>query len=463
MYSKRLIPAFILIIVMLTCVSATKFETAKTAVSNMKIGWNLGNTLDSNSGDTTNMWLEWSAVTPTKYETAWGQPVTTRQLIHMFKEAGFNAIRVPVTWYPHKGIECKTVAVKNSEGKTEYKRYWYMSQWKPSAVDDAWMARIREVVDYVIDEGMYCILNVHHDTGTANSAWIKASMDNYRRNRDTFEQLWTEIANEFRDYDEHLLFEGYNEVTDKYDSWCYATFGASSRYVADDADDAYNAINSYAQSFVNAVRATGGNNAERNIIVNTYAGCSGSGSWSTHLLDPVRQMALPDDITTDHLIFEVHDYPNISNLSSAKSQATTMMSNLVSLLGNKGALIIGEWGTSDNSTNYNSNRSNFADFAKYYVQQATLRGIATFYWMGLSNGDDRTSLQWSQPEIKDAIVKGYYGDGGYINGISEVHYDTSDVTEVPHSHTPTYNVLGQHVGADSKGIVISNGQKILRR
>ena len=87
-------------------VLAQEFESATSAVTNMRVGWNLGNTLDSNSGATDNMWIEkWSARNPSDYETAWGQPVTTEATIKMFKEAGFNAIRVPVTWYPHMGVQ----------------------------------------------------------------------------------------------------------------------------------------------------------------------------------------------------------------------------------------------------------------------------------------------------------------------------------------------------------------------
>lgn len=83
-------------------INAQEFESATDAVRNMQVGWNLGNTLESNSGDTTNMWIEkWSQRKTSDYETAWGQAVTTQALIHLFKEAGFNAIRVPVTWYPH--------------------------------------------------------------------------------------------------------------------------------------------------------------------------------------------------------------------------------------------------------------------------------------------------------------------------------------------------------------------------
>ena len=252
------------------------FESATQAVSNMKIGWNLGNTLDA-FNDATKRTLD--------SETCWGQPTTKAELFPMFKNAGFGAIRVPVTWSNHM----------DSNGK----------------VDEAWMARVKEVVDYVINAGMYCILNVHHDTGT--DAWIVADMDNYTANKSKFEYLWQQIATEFRGYDEHLLFEGYNEMLDANNSWSYASSKNSGSYDATAATSAYNAINSYAQSFVSTVRATGGNNAMRNLIVNTYAACCGMGTWNTHLQDPLTQMALPTDNAAGHIIFEVHSYPSLND------------------------------------------------------------------------------------------------------------------------------------------------------
>ena len=92
---------------LLACINSkgADFETANEAVKNMCVGWNLGNTLDSNSGDINNMWIEyWSNRTPSDYETSWGQVITKPELIKMMKDAGFNAIRVPVTWYPHISI-----------------------------------------------------------------------------------------------------------------------------------------------------------------------------------------------------------------------------------------------------------------------------------------------------------------------------------------------------------------------
>lgn len=429
------------------------FETAAEAVANMRVGWNLGNTLDSHSGDTAHMWIEWNnPPLPKHYETAWGQPTTTRELIHMMKEAGFGAIRVPVTWYPHMGIQCESV---QANGKLE--RYWFRSKWTGTTVDAQWMARVKEVVDYVIDEGLYCILNVHHDTGTSNTHWLIADESNYAKEQARFESLWTQIANEFKDYDEHLLFEGYNEMTDSYDSWCFASFGTANGYNSQVATSAYNAINNYVQSFVNAVRATGGRNEQRNLIVCTYAACSGEGSWSSHLLDPLKQMKLPTDIQPNHLCFEVHAYPSIkSNLSSAKSSVKTMMSNLATYLGKSAPVIIGEWGTANDGPSgddYKDYKANKLNFAQYFVEQAKAKGHATFYWMGISDGSSRSVPKFSQEDLKDAIMVGYYGEGGYVADIKELPNDAqSDIF---------YDLSGNKVENPTHGLFIRNGRKIL--
>ncbi len=408
---------------------AEDFEKSSTAVANMKLGWNIGNSLESNSGNLENMWIErWTDRTPTDYETAWGQPVTKKELIKMMKKAGFNAIRVPVTWYPH--MEAKFQFTGNN------------AVWDPETdpigtqIDETWMARVQEVVDYVIDEGMYCILNVHHDTGASNTAWLEASSDNYNKNKDTFEAIWTQIANRFKDYDDKLLFEGYNEMLDKYDSWCFASMNSSSNYNANDAADAYSAINSYAQSFVNAVRSTGGNNAQRNLVVCTYGACSGSGTWNTHLKDPLTNMAKPTDTVDDHIIFEIHSYLQTSNLSDCKSTVDQMLKDINTNLASKGPVIFGEWGTpdSDEINYYNDYRQNTLDYAKYFVSAAKNYGFATFYWMGLSDGDDRSVPQFTQPDLVSYITKGYYGDSfdytaslkGDINNDGEV--GVADIT-----------------------------------
>lgn len=426
-------------------VAATDFETATEAVANMKVGWNLGNTLDSNSGDVENMWIElWTSRKPTDYEKAWGQPVTTRQLIHMFKEAGFNAIRVPVTWYPHMG----TVKVTNINNSG----HWDMSTWTGYDVNAAWMARVKEVVDYVIDEGMYCILNVHHDTGASTTAWLEASGAGYNKAKERFESLWTQIAMEFKDYGEHLLFEGYNEMLDGYDSWCFASFAAPGNYNKASATDTYEAINNYAQSFVNAVRATGGNNAQRNLVVCTYGACCGEGSWNTHLVDPLKEMKLPSDNVSGHIIFEVHSYPNVSNLNNVKKSIDDMIKKLETNLVSKGApVIFGEWGTSDGN-DYTNYHSNTLAFAEYFSRKATEAGMGTFYWMGLADQDDRAVPKWTRADLKDAIIKGY--NAGVETAVRSAYRTTEK------GNNTLYNLQGQRIQEPQPGqLYIRNGKK----
>ncbi len=422
------------LICMTLSLQALAWEDSFTCVENMRVGWNVGNSLDSNSGDVDNMWIEkWTSCTPTDYETAWGQPVTTPELIKMFADAGFGALRLPVTWYPHIDDNAN--------------------------VDADWMARVHEVVDYIIDAGLYCILNVHHDTGAETTAWLRASTDTYASVKTKYEALWTNIANEFKDYGEKLLFEAYNEMLDDYSSWCFASFGTSSGYDSSVATDAYTAINNYAQSFVNAVRATGGNNAERNLVVNTYGACSGEGSWNTHLTDPLSKLNYPDDSATQHIIFQIHTYPSLSTASSTmtsiKSCFDALKSNLVS---KGGPVIIGEWGTSDNTTNYDSNRDEFVSFAKQFSAMAKEYGFAQFFWMMLSDGSDRSTPAWTTADLKDAILQGYYGDD----------YDPNAIKNVVANQTQSavnqgiYNLQGVRLkDASQRGLYIIDGVKTI--
>ena len=394
---------------------AADFETATSAVANMKVGWNLGNTLDANSGSLDNMWIEaWTQRRTSDYETAWGQPVTTRGLLKMMKRAGFNAIRVPVTWWPHMEATFNSVSWNNQTNA--------LNPWDPEAdpigtqIDKEWMDRVQEVVDYVIDEGMYCILNVHHDTGTYSTSWIKASMANYNKNKDTFAAIWKQIANRFKDYDDKLIFEGYNEVLDPYDSWCYSTLGRPNGYNSNDAADAYNAINSYAQLFVNTVRATGGNNAQRNLALCTYAAAPGAGTWNSHLQDPLKEMKKPTDTTDGHIMFEVHSYLQTDNLNNCKYTVDQMLRDINTYLAPKGPVIFGEWGTSEDGVDYwNDYRENTLEYAKYFVRRAKEYGFCTLYWMGLSDGNDRSVPQFTKPDLVDFITKGFYGENFNYN------------------------------------------------
>lgn len=351
------------------------FETSYEAVANMGVGWNLGNTLESLwTGDTDGRdWRRW--------ETGWGQAVTTQELMVMMKNAGFGAIRVPVSWGVHM----------DASGK----------------VYDEWMNRVNEVVDYVLDAGLYCIINVHHDTGADEElAWLVASPEGYERAKARYEGLWKQIAERFRDYDQRLLFESFNEMLDEGRSWCFASLSLG--YDAEVAAGAYKAINDYAQSFVDVVRATGGNNTVRNLVVNTYGACNGAGDWNPHLLDPLRNMKMPFDRVSDHIIFQVHSYPSIDDLPAMEKEVSKMLDDLEKYLEPLGGpVIVGEWGTFSE----NPSLENYCYYARYFVSEAKKRGIGTFHWMGISDGMYRGIPCFSEPEKTEAIVKGYHGYG----------------------------------------------------
>ena len=383
---------------------AADFETASEAVKNMGLGWNMGNTLEANNQSVTD-------VTNPAYwgqqgldsESCWGQSVTKPELLKMMKDAGFGAIRVPVTWYNHM----------DKDGK----------------VDAAWMALVHEVVDYVINQGLYCIINVHHDTGADSEkfkSWIKADEVNYAQNKERYEYLWKQIAEEFKEYGQLLLFESYNEMLDKYSSWCFASFASPARYSASDATSAYNAINKYAQSFVSTVRATGGNNAQRNLIVNTYGSCSGGGDWNQHLKDPLKEMKYPDDPAgKGRIIFQVHSYPSLVNtdskgnitgnrdFGSITSEIDDMINAWNEHLVSKGApVILGEWGTSNvdkDVTDYDARRELMFQFCEYLVQKCKASDIGTFYWMGLTDDIARFFPAFSQPDLAKTILQAYHG------------------------------------------------------
>ena len=397
---KRLTIIFALLLTIGSTAKAENFESATDAVKNMGVGWNLGNTLDANNqtvSDITNdaYWGQQGL----ESETCWGQPFATQEFIQMMKKAGFTAIRVPVTWYNHMD--------------------------KDGNVSEEWMKRVKEVVDYVISEGLYCILNVHHDTGADSKDasgkltgyhWIKADADNYTTNKEKYVGLWKQIAETFKDYGQTLLFEGYNEMLDANSCWNYPTWYADGKnYDAAYAKKSLETINSYAQSFVSAVRGTGGNNTTRNLIVNTYAATSG-GAWgnNTHPQEPLEQLVLPTDVTKNHLIVEVHSYPSItSGISSAKSGLDWTFNNLKEKLIDRlnVPVIIGEWGTSnvDNGSDYIDRRETMIAFCEYFVKLGKKYNIATFYWMGLSDGKARSQLVFNQPDLAETITKAYHG------------------------------------------------------
>lgn len=365
-------------VMLCTSIEAASIETAKDAVKNMGVGWNLGNTLDAN--DATKTWK-----TTAEHETCWGQPVTKPELLKMMKEAGFGAIRVPITWYQEM----------DADGK----------------VNDAWMKRVKEVVDYVIDNGMYCIINVHHDTGADSGnykSWLKASTSSYNTNKAKYEGLWKQIAEQFKDYDQKLLFESYNEMLDEKNTWNEPV----------DKTDGYKAINSYAKSFVTTVRATGGNNKDRNLVVNTYSASSTP--------DAMQNLDLPEE--SNHIIFQIHSYPNWQNKSNAKKEIDNLISNIKSKLLDRAPVIVGEYATFTtwpSEIDYYAKDKEVALYAMdYLIQKTKENGIGTFYWMGMSDGSYRDMPAFHQADLAQTLIKAYYGS---IDGYK---YPTADDFEI---------------------------------
>lgn len=364
---KKRFTTFLGLLMMLTLQSqAQDFESAKEAVKNMGVGWNLGNTLDAVNWEGADGW-NWSS--PSEHEQGWGQPVTKPELMKMMKEAGIGAIRVPVTWFQEM----------DADGK----------------VNDAFMKRVHEVVDYVIDNGMYCIINVHHDTGDHDLHWLVADGSVYSSVKAKYEYLWEQIATEFKDYDHHLLFESYNEMLDSKNTWNEPS----------DKTDGYNAINNYAKSFVSAVRATGGNNAERNLVINTYSASNSPAA--------MKALELPEE--SGHIIFQIHNYPDWQSESHARELVDYLINTIKTNLMSKGApVIVGEYATfrtwPNNLDYYYEDREVALYAMDYFIKKTKEEGIGTFYWMGLSDGMARNEPYFNQPDLVETITKAYHGD-----------------------------------------------------
>ena len=336
------------------------FEVAMMALQNMGNGVNIGNTLDAN-GD----WI--SSDDPKDYETSWGNPQVTLELIAAYKNAGFKAIRLPVTWRQHI----------DNDG---------------NIIHPQWMARVREVVDYIIDAGMYCILNVHHDTGGADQAWLRAWQDEeyLEEVEHKFNGLWTNIANEFNSYGDKLLFEGYNEMLDGKLRW------------TDTDEKGYAALNRLAQDFVNTVRATGGNNAHRNLIVNTYSADGHEKSLAAFVI--------PSDPIANHLIVEIHNYTPGEFVGPETTEDVKQWNNsyaaevdeafalLEQYITSQGIpAIIGEFGCNDKVP-----EAEQVKYVNYFLSKTKALGVPAFHWFDLIN---RNSLQWNFPEVKNELVK----------------------------------------------------------
>ena len=215
----------------------------------LNAGINLGNSLDAFA----------DGVSGLDTETCWANPSTTKDMIRMFANAGFDTLRVPVTWDVHMGPAPNYT------------------------IDPAWMARVRQVVDWGLEAGMAVILNAHHEFG-----WLRPELSLLADILPRYRSLWQQIADSFRDYGEKLLLQGSNEPNLMGGENC--AWGSGNANVRA-------AINVLNHTFVRTVRETGGNNANRWLCIPNLA--------ARPLPDCMRDMIAPKD---DHVIYTIHCY-----------------------------------------------------------------------------------------------------------------------------------------------------------
>ena len=322
--------------------------TAKQFVCDMAVGWNLGNTLDASPG-----------------ETGWGNPVTTPEMIDAVKTMGFKTVRIPVTWSHHVGPA------------PDYK------------IDRAWLDRVEAIVNYVLKDGMYAIVNTHHD------GWVKLTAEGQAQGTNEAAIVWAQIADRFKDYGDYLIFETLNEPRQPVNEWNGGT------------PEARAILNSYHLAAVNAIRATGGNNARRFIMCATHA--------ATPSDEAINDLVIPNN--DPRILVSIHTYypgglayggQTNWGTDADKAAVRRELDREAKDIAAKGAGagVIGEWG----STSHVDLESRVAH-AEYYAEQARLRGMPAIWWdngnsdFGLLNRRSNP-VSWKWPAIAQAIVRG---------------------------------------------------------
>ena len=336
----------------------------------MKLGWNIGNSLEAIGG-----------------ETAWGNPKINQRLIDSIKAAGFNAVRIPVAW----------------------SRFSNAATFK---IDTAWMGRVEEVVNYVLKNNMYAIVNIHWDNGWMQPTYAQQEYVNNR-----LSVMWRQISIRFRNYDDRLLFAGTNEVMVDGD---YGT--PKTEY--------YTVQNSFNQTFVSTVRSTGGRNAYRHLVVQGF---------NTNIDHTVNFFKVPVDVIANRLMVEVHYYDpynftlnenttitqwgkNATDPSKTETWANEAYADgqflkmKTKFIDNGYAVILGEYAAIAR-LNLGSAAANseYAGYRKYYMEYITKsavdHGLIPFYWDSGYTGDkgsgifDRSTGAATYPDIIKAITE----------------------------------------------------------
>lgn len=344
--------------------------TSQQLVEDMTFGWNLGNTLDVCQADRDgdgkiNEHVEAGEKVD---ETLWGNPKATKELFTSLKKNGVNAVRIPVTWRDHM----------DSNGN----------------IDREWMDRVQQVVDYAYSQGMYVIINVHHDGGgdPKFGAWIiEESQNDYNTFLKKYNNVWKQIAERFKNYSDYLIFESMNEV------------GFDTLYNKNKAD-AYNLINKINQDFVDIIRATGGNNAKRHLLIAGYY---------TDIERTCNSLyKMPDD-KAGRCILSVHYYTpwdfctcdrkHTWGTNSEVRQMETLIGKMKKNFVDKGIpVIIGEYAASG------SDLSSCIFFIEKLNKLCSDYGIATFIWDSGSQVNRKT-YKWRTPQYLEALKRATSG------------------------------------------------------
>ena len=349
----------------------------------MGLGWNLGNQLEASSGGLPS-------------ETCWGNPEITKELIDTVKAQGFKTVRIPVSYLDMIG-----------DGP-DYK------------IDTDWLDRVQEVVDYVVNNDMFAIVNMHGDGYyTVDHSWLLCAEDDDKQTeiKDKYGKVWTQIADRFKDYDQHLIFESMNEEF-------------NNDYGKPD-EKAYDNINAYNQIFVDSVRATGSNNEKRwlllpgwntnidytagddyNFKIPTDKGCKADGKRimiSVHYYDPFN-FTIDENKTakTQWGKYAVKNYDNWGQEDYVDSQMALLNEKFVS----QGyPVVIGEFGAQDKTEKFADYNEFRRYWAEYLIKAAKKNGVVCVYWDNGYNGNkgfgiiDRNSLEITQPDLIAGMMR----------------------------------------------------------
>lgn len=341
--------------------------SSQQLVSNIRIGWNLGNTLESCvsglDGDELPNVVPENGSEPD--ETLWGNPPANVHLFETLVDSRINAVRLPITWRDHVD-----------------------ENWD---IDENWLNRIQQVVDYAFDCGMYVIITMYHDgaSDTEYGAWLRSAADDYDTAIARYKHLWEQISDKFRTYNERLLYESMNEVG----------------FFDIPRDEAYSLLNRINQEFVNTVRSSGGNNAFRHLVISGYMANIGMTCDS--------QFVMPQD-DAGKCILSVHYYAPLTfckypiqdywGTDSEQSWMETQIEILKNVFVDNGIpVIISEYGT----------KGSDAASRVFYCEKLTKlchdNKIAAFLWDDGSELD-RESLTWRTPELIEALKRASSGN-----------------------------------------------------